>query len=314
MEFKLNFDVPQSELQISHKDSLVLMGSCFSDEMSAHFQKSGFNIESNSFGTIFHPEPIARSLTPSLDDSTEVEVFERDGLFFSWCSAGKVFGSSEEELRKEVLSRRQKLKASVKNASVLIVTFGTAWGYRHVELDRIVANCLKAPAKTFEKELSNVSDVLAQWNSTIESLKKINSSLKIVFSVSPVRHKKDGLVENNRSKARLIEVVHALTKHEEVSYFPAYEILIDELRDYRFYANDLVHPSKEAVAYVWEKFNDFAIAPEAQDLAKKVRNLHRELEHKSLYPESEEDKTRLSQVKQKKDELLARHPEITFQQ
>jgi hypothetical protein len=314
MEFKLNFDVPQSELQLSHKDSIVLIGSCFSDEMSSYFQKSGFKVESNSFGTIFHPDPIARSLKLSLDDSIKAELFERDGLFFSWSSAGKIYGNSEEELKQEVISRRQKLRTSLKNASVLVVTFGTAWGYRHVELDRVVANCLKAPAKTFQKELSSISNLQEQWNSTIEALKEFNSSLKIIFTVSPVRHKKDGLVENNRSKARLIELVHALTKQEGVSYFPAYEILIDELRDYRFYASDFVHPSKEAVEYVWEKFADFAISPDAMDIAKKVKGLHRELEHKSLYPESAEDKERLERAYQRKEELLRQHPEITFHQ
>ena len=312
MEFKLDFAIPEAVLQTSHKDSIVLLGSCFSDEMSGKLSAAGFSVLANPFGTLFHPVALVNVLNASLDESTSVDVLERDGLFFSWDSAGRIYGHSEVELIERITKTRTTVKKAIGEADLLVITFGTAWGYRHADLDKLAGNCHKAPASTFTKELSLLQPMAENWMKLLDRLHAFNPELKVVFTVSPVRHKKDGLIENNRSKARLIELVHWLTEEAEVHYFPAYEILIDELRDYRFYAKDLIHPSEEAIQYIWERFQRFALTPEAQELGRRVVSIRQSLEHKSLHPGSTADQERLKRAEQRRDELLAAHPELAW--
>lgn len=312
MEFKLNFEIPKSDFDLTHKDSIILIGSCFSDEMAGHFSNSGFKVESNTFGTLFHPAAIANVLNSSIDRAKHVNIFERDNLYFSWDSASKVYGLTEDELKSNVLDLRESFRYKLLNARLLIITFGTTWGYRHKSLNSIVGNCHKAPASEFERELSEIDELLAEWKKMIAKLNEFNPNLKIVFTVSPVRHEKDGLVDNNRSKARLIELAHALCEFENVSYFPSYEILIDELRDYRFYAEDLVHPNKLAIEYIWNKFSDTFFTDDTLKLIEEIKSIKTALAHKSLHPDSVVNQERIIAIEKKKAELLARNPDVCF--
>lgn len=312
MEFKLNFEIPKSELLLTHKDSIVLIGSCFSDEMAGNCLNSGFNNESNTFGTLFHPTAIANVLNASINRENQINLFKRDNLYFSWDSAAKVYGSTEYELKSNVLALRESFRDKLLNAKLLIVTFGTSWGYRHNSLNSIVGNCHKAPSSEFERELSGSAELYEQWSDLLLRLKKFNPSLKIVFTVSPVRHAKDGLIENNRSKARLIELVHSLCEVENVSYFPSFEILIDELRGYRFYAEDLVHPNKLAIEYIWNKFSEAFFNDDTRKLIEEVRSIKTALAHKSLHPDSVVNQERLLAIEKKKAEFLGKHPEVCW--
>ena len=314
MEFKLNFEIRESLLNLTHKDSIVLIGSCFSDEMAFHFQESGLNVLSNPFGTVFHPMPILNEINASLFKDEDIEVYHFNDLFFSWNASGKIYGHSEDELRLKILNERDELYRTLKEASLLVLTFGTSKGYRNKLLNTMVANCHKAPIGYFQYELSEVQDMYLEWSTLLERLKEFNPGLRIIFTVSPVRHKKDGLIENNQSKARLIELVHQLSEKEGVDYFPSYEILIVELRDYRFYANDLVHPSKEAVRYIWDKFEKCIFSKETQLLSDKVRKILNSERHVSLYPESENDQRRIIQLKEERKLLLEKYPEVYWYQ
>lgn len=314
MKFKLNFDVLEGILNLSHKDSAILIGSCFSDEMNAHYSFSGYHVLSNPFGTIFHPTAIYNVINSSLIDNEHVDTLEADGLHYSWDSAHKVYGGTSEDLNETILSLRKKIKTELLNAGLLIVTFGTAWGYRLKESGLLVGNCHKAPANSFIKELSSVDEMKQKWDNLIPLLKTQNPNLKIVFTVSPVRHKKDGLSENNRSKARLIELAHYLVeKYDKTFYFPSYEILIDELRDYRFYAEDLVHPSSQAIEYIWEKFERFAFTLDTIALNDRVRSLNRALRHKSNNQDSRAEADRVAKLEADKDALLRAYPEIIIE-
>ena len=197
MEFKLNFNINPADFNVKHGDGVVLLGSCFSDSMTSHFQYAGFDVLSNPFGTLFHPLAISNTIGSSLSDSKEVIVLKREDVFLAWDCGSKVFGYSEEELISKVIEERINLKNQLSKAKLLVVTFGTAWGYRRYEeikLNRVVGNCHKEPASSFLGQMFGTDEMFESWLSLIGELKKLNPKIEIVFNVSPVRHKKDGLI------------------------------------------------------------------------------------------------------------------------
>lgn len=313
MNFQLNFPIPKSDLEIKHGDKIALIGSCFSDAMSTHFTKSGFQVLSNPFGTLFHPTAIASCLQDVLNDKENVDVVQRNDLFFSWDSAESIVGTNESEITERVINLRKELKEYLKSTRLLIVTFGTAWGYHHKELDKIVGNNHKMPAALFTKKLMLVEQESRKWEYIVKRLKGLNPELKVIFTVSPVRHAKDGLVNNNRSKSRLIELVHSVVEEAEAQYFPSYEIVMDELRDYRFFKECKVHPTDEAVKYVWGKFENTYFDEETKVLSQKVRNLHRTFDHRTLHPNSEETKRHVELSQEKLKTLRTDFPMVWWE-
>ena len=307
MNFKLNFPISKSDFDLKHGDGIVLLGSCFSDSMSYYFRNAGFDVLSNPFGTLFHPLAISKVINCSESDFDQF-ILQRDDLFFSWIASGNVYSTSKEELIELLKDARRNLMDSLKSAKILVVTFGTSWGYSYSEYG-LVANCHKQPQKEFNKTLYTVGDMFTEWTSVIQNLKSKNPGLNIVFTVSPVRHIKDGLIENNRSKSRLIELSHQLSEMENF-YFPAYEIVMDELRDYRFFKNDLVHPSSDTTKYVWKRFQDFVFSEGTKKLCNQIEQINATLDHKSLYPESNADIKRIEQGNVKKQDLSRKHPNI----
>lgn len=314
MNFQLNFPIPTSSNELVHGDKIALIGSCFSDSMAKHFVKSGFEVQSNPFGTIFHPTAMASCLQSVLNDSTKVDVIQRDDLFFSWDSAESLVGFSEDELIETVIEKRKAFKEYLKSARLVVITFGTAWGYHNKEIDKIVGNNHKMPASLFTKRLMEIEQEVNKWDYIVNRLKGLNPDLHVVFTVSPVRHSKDGLVNNNRSKARLIELTHAVLEEAPAEYFPSYEIVIDELRDYRFFKECRVHPTDEAVNYVWKRFEDTYFSKETQQLAEKVKRLHQSLEHKTLHPESEDTKRHKEITEQKLIDLKKEYPMVYWEE
>ena len=313
MNFHLNFPIPKSDVEIKHGDKVALIGSCFSDSMSQHFEKSGFQVLSNPFGTIFHPTALASCLQDVLNDKENVDVVQRNDLFFSWDSAESLVGSSEQEIIDIIIARRKEFKEYLKSAHLLVITFGTAWGYLHTELDKIVGNNHKMPAALFSKRLMEVEAETNKWEYIVKRLKGLNPDLNVVFTVSPIRHAKDGLVNNNRSKARLLELVHSALEESDATYFPSYEIVMDELRDYRFFKECRIHPTNEAVKYVWDRFENTYFNEESKSLSNKVRNLHRTFDHRTLHPHSEETKRHLEISQEKLKALRAEHPEVWWE-
>lgn len=308
MQFKLNTSINPADFNIKHGDGIVMLGSCFSDNMSLYFEKSGFEVLGNPFGTLFHPFPIEKLINQSINGLDDFNAFDRDGLWLSWDASSKLYGESKDELHQIVNQGKRKLKTVLSEAKLLVITLGSSWGYTH-ESYGTVANCHKMPSSIFTKELSTVDEMRERWDSTTSALKKLNPDLSIVFTVSPVRHKKDGLVENNRSKARLIELAHRLAD-DHGSYFPSYEIIIDELRDYRFYKSDLVHPSDDATKYVWDKFKDYIFSDETQSLIKEIENVNSTLSHRSLHPNLKADQDRIEKANDLKSKLSAKHQGI----
>ena len=239
---------------INLKDPIYLSGSCFSDEIGELFVRSKFNTLSNPFGTIYNPHSIFNTLTANI---RKEDVIENNGVFYHWSTHGEVSGLSKEEVVNKLMERLDKSQGHLAKSKWLIITFGTSWVYRYNKTNEVVANCHKIPNTSFDKELLPTDTIVEKFLQAKKALDQFNPEINIILTVSPVRHAKDGLAENNRSKAQLIEAAHQITaQFDRVSYFPSYEIVIDELRDYRFFKEDMVHPSSQAINYVWKRFAD----------------------------------------------------------
>ena len=208
--------------------------------------------------------------------------------------------------------RRSQLRIASKSAKYLFVTFGTAWGYELSENSELVANCHKIPSNRFTKFLSSPYELVQDWILTLEKLRLENPELNVVFTVSPVRHIRDGIIENNHSKARLIEAVHQLSLEENASYFPSYELVVDVLRDYRFYAEDLVHPSKQAIDFVWERVEATYFSDKAITLNRKVEQLRRMVRHELKFEESVAAQKYAENLERQVRNLLGEYPEVSW--
>ena len=310
-QFHLSFSVPTQEHKIKHKEPILFLGSCFSDEIATKAKFNGFQVDSNPFGTVFHPLALGRFLLDCLTEQKSEEfIFQREDLFFTLDASTTVYASSQKDLAVKLTELRNNWLEQLKTASHLFVTFGTAWGYQHIESDVLVANCHKLPSQQFVKSLTSSDEITEVWNLILEKLNDLNPNLTVCFTVSPVRHVKDGFVENNQSKAVLIESVRCIQENSRAIYFPSYEIVMDELRDYRFFKQDRVHPNDEAIDYVWKRFVESFCSNETVELCKKVKSLKLALLHKSLHPESQKTLTHKKKVEQLRNEFKVAYPFI----
>ncbi len=234
-----------------------MLGSCFSDEIGEQMQQRYLQVTCNPFGTLYNPLSIANAINYKLQITNyELPLVEYDGLWHSMAHHGAFSRPTKEEAETAVRESIETMQKALAEATVVIVTFGTAWVYEMG--GQIVGNCHKLPADAFTRRRLTVEEIVATWQPIIDRY----PDKHWLFTVSPIRHIKDGLHENQLSKATLLMAVEALTG---ASYFPSYEILLDELRDYRFYADDLVHPSSLAVKYIWERFVDTFCTPQTKN-------------------------------------------------
>lgn len=258
MKFRTEVSIKPQHDSISYKTEMLSVGSCFADEIGQRLRDLSFPIEVNTAGIIFNPVSIADLFKNALAAKQNDDlIVERDGLCYHYGFHSKVYGSTKAELKNEIDAIQNKVQSKLLKGNVLLNTFGTAWVYRHIQSNQIVANCHKIPQREFTKELLNLEDLKKLYVDLFEQLFEVNSSLKIMLTVSPVRHVKDGVHENNLSKSVLLLLTDYLVKtFDQVNYFPAYELIVDDLRDYRFYKEDLIHPTKQAVDYVFDKFSE----------------------------------------------------------
>ena len=311
--FILPFNVSSSSIRISHSTKLFFIGSCFSDEISKLALLHGLNTVSNPFGTIFHPIPIANNLLNSVYKKTiDDEIVQSSDLYLSSFLSSKIYDHSKDHLIDKIIKIRHQFVKDLKQTDVLFITFGTSWGYRLKQNNQLVANCHKIPQDKFIKELSEVEVMYDIWSELLDVFKREFPHLKIVFTISPVRHTKDGLIENNKSKSRLFELVHLLCEKFNAEYFPSYEIIIDELRDYRFYKTDRVHPTDEAVLYVWNKFMNCFLSKDSIELCYKVLKLKKGLSHSPIHPDSIQSKKHKLKVLSDLDKLSKEYPTINW--
>ena len=267
---------------INYSSKVLLLGSCFAQNMGAKLEYYKFQQCTNPFGILFHPVAIEKLITRAVNQTwfTSKDVFLQNEQWHCFLAHSKLSNTSEEDLISALNSALEKLRFSLLEASHVVFTFGTAWVYRHLENDTIVANCHKVPQKEFVKQLLSPDDVSDVLLGIETKLRTINPTCSIINTVSPVRHIKDGLIANSRSKAHLIAGVQEIVSPEKLNhYFPSYEIMMDELRDYRYYKEDLIHPNQTAIAIIWNAFTGSWICPETAALQKKIATIQSGLLH-----------------------------------
>jgi lysophospholipase L1-like esterase len=291
--------------KIDYHSQLLWLGSCFADNMGSQFAQLGFSQLTNPFGILFQPLALQRLVERALHANyfTQSDLVYYNGLWHCFELHSICSNSDPEAMLEQLKAKLNQLKTKLKQATHIGFTLGTAWVYRHLERDEIVANCHKIPQTQFTKELLSVAEIEAALQKLIESIQALNPNVQLVFTVSPVRHSKDGLVENQRSKAQLMVALHQLLETHQAYYFPAYEILLDELRDYRFYADDLLHPSPLSIRYIWDKWLSISTAPETQELIAEVEAVQKSRQHRPFNPDTAEHQAFIEKLDKKVEEL-----------
>lgn len=283
MKLQTTVDIPKSPFEINHTDKVMLLGSCFADEVGQQFVRGGFDALVNPFGTLYNPASIAAILLRCISQNECKEVFEdKDGTWHSWMHHSRFSAPSKEELQARISTATQTASDFLLTADVLIITFGTSIIYRLTENGMLVANCHKQPDSLFTRQTLTSYDITDQWQMLIQLLQSVNPKLRIIFTVSPIRHKRDGFHINNISKGILLQAIEGLSPTGLVSYFPSYEIMLDELRDYRFYAEDMIHPSQLAVQYIWERFQDTYFSSSTRDAILKANKEFARSQHRQI--------------------------------
>ena len=302
---------------IDYPHRLMLLGSCFATHIGARLQESRFRCDVNPYGVLYNPLSISTALREMLAGKvyTPDDLYEHQGLWHSPMHHGDFSAASAGDALRKINLRLEQAARQLDGLDFLLLTWGTAWVYEDRETGRVVGNCHKLPEACFRRRRLSMEEIVADTASLLSVMLARNNRLQVVLTVSPIRHVRDGLHDNQLSKATLLlatEQVRAAFP-DRVFYFPAYELLLDELRDYRFYADDLVHPSDLAVRYVWERFIEWCLSPDARRVMAEVEDIRKALAHRPLHPESEEYKRFLGQIVLKIERLNGKYPYFDLQ-
>ncbi len=300
---------------INYDSKTLLLGSCFSENIGDKLDYFKFQTNQNPFGILFHPKAIETLITNAINDKeySDVDIFFLNERWHCFEAHSSLSSPDKEDLLKSLNQQIKSANKQLHGSTHLIITLGTAWMYRFIETDVIVANCHKVPQKKFLKEILSVDEITESLENVISLIKSINKKITITFTVSPVRHLKDGFVQNQQSKSHLLAAIHQVIEaRNRVHYFPSYEIVMDELRDYRFYAEDLIHPSKTAINYIWGKFIDSWISESSIETMKEIETIQRGLNHRPFNPYSEQHQQFLGSLQRKIEDVKKRHPFIKF--
>ncbi|MDA7803935.1 GSCFA domain-containing protein [Crocinitomix sp.] len=286
MKFRINVNISENKGFFNHQSNILTIGSCFANHIYQRLDEQGFEIQSNPFGILFNPVSIEKNIRNSfLGNINEVGIVERNDLFFHYDCHSEIYTDSREGLIKQLSNIQEGFSVTFQGVNRLIITFGTAWVYRHLNTNQIVANCHKMPQKEFKKELLDLDALKTTYNRLLIDLKNKNPKLEILFTISPVRHIKNGVHENNLSKSILLLLVNALVEQFEFAhYFPSYELVMDDLRDYRFFEADLIHPNKQAVDYVFERFQVTYFDEKTAEIGSLAMKINQFENHRTLHP------------------------------
>ena len=319
MQFRTKIPILQSNFKIDYNAKIVSLGSCFAVNMAEKFDYVKFENTCNPFGILFHPLAIEKLIdfAVSRKQFTEKDVFFHNERWHCFDVHSDLSNSSKDELIANLNAIVVSTKLQLQSASHIIITYGTSWVYRNLESNTIVANCHKVPQAAFSKEILSVETIEKSIQNSLDLIQKINPKVNFIFTVSPVRHLKDGFVENQLSKAHLITAIHqilqsAICNLQSAIYFPSYEIMMDELRDYRFYAEDMIHPNQIAIDYIWQRFSETFISEESHSIMKEVETIQKGLAHRPFNSNSESHQQFLSKLQDKMVELQKQFPQIQF--
>lgn len=327
MKFRAELSVKRWMKTITYKDQIMLMGSCFTEHIGKYLTDRKFNTLSNPNGILFNPASIANTLSSYIDNRiySKEDLFVLNDMYASWGYHSQFSNTNIEACLQTVHAAQQTAHQYIQTTKWLIITWGSAFVYKLTQKAKsnnslaskqvgdIVANCHKAPADWFDRQLLSVEEILNIYTTLINNLCAYNHQLRIIFSISPVRHLREGLIDNNKSKAVLIQAVHQLCeKFDFAHYFPAYELVIDDLRDYRFYAEDLVHPNHQATQYVWEKFVEMCIHADSVLVMQAIEKIRAAYLHKPLHPQSQQHRAFLKSYVDKIQLLQQQFPTLDF--
>lgn len=314
MKFRSEIICEPGSKKIDHDSVVFLIGSCFSENMSEKFDYYKFKTHINPFGILFNPSSIENAINRcvhQLPYSSE-DLINHQGNWLSLDHHSRFDQKDAEQTLKLINDEIRAGHNSIVSASHIIITLGSAWIYKWEENGQIVGNCHKIPQKKFTKELLSSEAIEKNLVQISNQIRSVNKTASLIFTVSPVRHLKDGFAENTLSKSLLHKAIHDLKTEHGFSYFPSYEIMMDDLRDYRFYEQDLVHPNKMAIEYIWNLFKTTWLSEKASQLMLEIEDIQRSLAHRPIDPESEAHKKFVSKLNSKIRELKARNPQIDF--
>ena len=318
MQFRTQIPIPKSNYPIDYNAAIISLGSCFAVNMAEKLDYFKFQNNCNPFGILFHPLAIEKLLDFAVSGKhfTESDIFFHNERWHCFDVHSDCSNSNKEDLLVSLNTIIKTTKHQLQEATHVIITYGTSWVYREIKSGSIVANCHKVPQKQFQKELLSVDANKASIANSIALIHAVNPDCKIIFTVSPVRHIKDGFVENQWSKANLITAIQSVLntdcRKQNTEYFPSYEIMMDELRDYRFYAEDMLHPNPVAIDYIWQRFKETMISETAFATMVEVEGIQRSLSHRPFNPKSEGHLKFESKVREKITKLENQYSFMKF--
>ncbi len=315
MQFRTKIPLKkQNDNQIDYTSKLLLIGSCFSENIGNKLSYYQFQSVVNPLGILFHPKAIENLITNAINKKvyTEKDIFFHNERWHCFEAHSVVSNADKNKLLSNLNNGIQLIAQQLNNSTHIVITLGTSWVYRFIESDTIVANCHKIPQKKFLKEILSVDEVKENLEAIVTLIKSVHRDTKIIFTVSPVRHLKDGFIENQQSKTHLIAAIHQVLKGCNASYFPSYEIMMDELRDYRFYTEDMIHLNQTAIDYIWKKFTQVWVSEEAQSTMQAVENLQKGLSHKPFHKASEQHQRFLEKLQFQQQKLQNQFPFMNF--
>jgi hypothetical protein len=319
MIFTTPVELPCGTLDISHKSRLMLIGSCFAGNIGAALLDKKFNADINPFGVQYNPLSIATVLSRIVDgtpfDGNSPELFEHNGKWHSILHHSDFSRDSKEALIEGINERLMKAHKAIAGCNVIIITLGTAYAYTRNSDNSVAGNCHKLPASCFTRSLLGIEEICGRLQGVMQRIMALNPEVEFLFTVSPIRHLRDGAHDNQKSKATLLLAIDRIAEAmpQNTAYFPSYEIMMDELRDYRFYADDMLHPSAKAIEYIWECFDKCYFNDATRALNAKTGKIARGLAHRPFDPQSPGYARFIEQLMQKIEAIEKEHPYIDFE-
>ena len=318
MEFRTHVSIPAAKSAIDYSSRMMLIGSCFSEHIGRRLCAYKFSVDVNPFGIVYNPLSAYETLSrlSRKEPFSESDLFLHNSLYHSYAHHGDFSDINRNECLRKISNRFDQAAKALPVTDIFLITFGTAYVYKLAASGDVVNNCHKVPAPHFTRSRLTVNEVVEKWQSLISSLQSIHPNAKFIFTVSPVRHWKDGAHENQLSKSILHLSIEALQEifGESVQYFPAYEIMMDELRDYRFYADDMMHPSMRAIDYIWERFSETYFSKETRQIHTEWNRVRSLVNHRPLNPQSGEYKKFIHKTLNELNAFREKYPFISIEE
>ena len=311
--FRTKVNITRSEFDFGYQKNAVMMGSCFVENIGAQLKSYKYQVDVNPFGVIYNPVSVCNSLRLLMEEKEFIEddLNFHNNLWFSFYHHSKFSNSDLSLCLSDINDSIKKSSQELKEADFLFITFGTAWVYELLSSGNIVSNCHKLPAKDFNRYRLNVEEIVSIYKDLLVELLVFNPKIKVVFTVSPIRHWKDGANGNQLSKATLLLAVEQLSElFDQVSYFPSYEIVMDELRDYRFYTDDMLHISNAAIKYIWQRFSETYLSEESKQIQKQVEKYILAANHRPFNVNSDSHQAFIKSSLSKIHEFLRMNPRV----